>query len=337
MVLLRFSDTELAPIKKFSNLPEESSNVLANFAESLHSCLSMWHKKLETFRAKGKKVAIFGAGHLAVKFINFYGLDKLVDCIIDDHPKKVGMLLPGSNIPVVSSEQIQLRGIQICISTLNPESEVKVRKKLTRFLDEGGQFISAFNQNSKNILDDLPLNKVNDEVFVVSDEIVSLDSRAFNFIKQRAIQTPRGRARICMHKKSADTLHEMFIGIRSDSYIRPHKHKNKTESFHLVEGNADIIILTDDGEISDIIELSFEKKIYYRLDTSKYHTLLINSPVLVLHEITNGPFDRLQSDYASFSPEEENTESNEYIRRLRLQVISWKKKLARDTLRTNSA
>ena len=82
----------------------------------------------------------------------------------------------------------------------------------------------------------------------------------------------------------------MLIGIRADSYIRPHKHEKKVESFHLVEGTADIVILNDVGDVTDVIELSPERSFFYRLAQPRYHTLLINSPVLVIHEVTNGPF-----------------------------------------------
>ena len=111
----------------------------------------------------------------------------------------------------------------------------------------------------------LPLNKINDEVFIASDEIVRFDSREVDFIRECALQNTRGRARICAHKNPTDTLHEMLIAIRSDSYIRPHRHKKKVESFHLVEGIADIIILEDDGEVSDVVEFGPDRNFYYRL------------------------------------------------------------------------
>ncbi|MBT5549674.1 MAG: cupin fold metalloprotein, WbuC family [Nitrospina sp.] len=173
---------------------------------------------------------------------------------------------------------------------------------------------------------DLALDKINEEVFIASDEIVRFDSRAVAFIRERALQNLRGRARICAHKKTTDSLHEMLIGIRSDSYIRPHRHEEKIESFHLVEGAADIVILTDDGDISDLIKLGPDKNFYYRLDLHRYHTLLINSPVLVIHEITNGPFDPTKCDFASFSPPEGDPAAIDYIEKLKLNVKSWENK-----------
>lgn len=154
------------------------------------------------------------------------------------------------------------------------------------------------------MINDLPLKKINDEVFLATQDIVRLDHRAVEFIKEQAINSPRGRARICAHKNPSDNLHEMIIAIMSNSYIRPHRHHNKIESFHLIEGRADIVILNEEGVIVDIVRLGKEHCFYYRLNTTHYHTLIIHSPILVIHEITNGPFDVSASDYAKFSPDD---------------------------------
>ena len=171
----------------------------------------------------------------------------------------------------------------------------------------------------------LPFVKINDEVFVASDPIVRFDSRAVEFIRESAVNNSRGRARICAHKQPTDTLHEMLIAIRADSYIRPHRHHNKVESFHLVEGAADIVVLSEEGALLDIIELSQESNFYYRLDTPQYHTLLINSPVLVIHEITNGPFVPEGGDAAEFAPPEGDSAAPAYIDALRRQASEWKR------------
>ncbi|MBU3540825.1 WbuC family cupin fold metalloprotein [Polynucleobacter sp. UB-Tiil-W10] len=167
----------------------------------------------------------------------------------------------------------------------------------------------------------LPLRKVNDEVFMATDEVIRFDSRYVDLIKQSAAKNARGRARICAHRGPSDILHEMLIAIRSDSYIRPHRHHQKVESFHLVDGLVDVVVLNEDGSIADVVELSHQGNFYYRLDLPRYHTLLIHSPVLVIHEITNGPFEATQSDWGSFSPAEGSVEVTAYISQLRKEVL----------------
>jgi cupin fold WbuC family metalloprotein len=170
-------------------------------------------------------------------------------------------------------------------------------------------------------MNNLPLKKLSDEVYLATDDIVRLDQRAVEFIKQQAIASPRKRARICAHKSPDDTLHEMVIAILAESYIRPHRHHGKIESFHLIEGRADIVILNEEGEIVDVVKLGGEHCFYYRLNTPYYHTLIIHSPILVIHEITNGPFDVKASDFASFSPEDHHqADSVNYINHLKQKI-----------------
>ena len=166
----------------------------------------------------------------------------------------------------------------------------------------------------------LPLRKINEEVFLATDEIVRFDHRAVEFIKKQALSNKRGRARICAHKSNDDSLHEMLIAMRSDSYIRPHRHHNKVESFHLIEGSADIVILNAEGEIIELIKLGPGNNFYYRLDAPHYHTLLIHSPILVIHEITNGPFNSTASDFANFAPTEEDCKVAEYMVSIKLKL-----------------
>jgi len=160
----------------------------------------------------------------------------------------------------------------------------------------------------------------NNQIFHAADKIVSFNKEVVGFLKGQAIKNIKGRSRVCMHNKPEDILHEMIIAITSDSYIRPHRHINKIESFHLIEGEADIVIFSNNGEIQEVISFGESGNFYYRLNTSKYHTLIIYSPVLVIHEITNGPFDPSVSDFAEFSPEEGSEGVGAYVDELRVRV-----------------
>jgi hypothetical protein len=121
-----------------------NAGLLTGFARALEDSKARWHEDLETCRARGERVAVFGAGHLAVKFINFLGLALYLDCVVDDHPRKRGLLMPGSMLPIVASDQLDSRGIKLCLSTLSPESEIKVRSKLQHYFSSGGRMVSAF-------------------------------------------------------------------------------------------------------------------------------------------------------------------------------------------------
>lgn len=151
------------------------------------------------------------------------------------------------------------------------------------------------------------LRRINDEVYVAEEAIVQIGSERIAFLKTKAAESLRRRARICVHRSSEDRLHEMLIAICADSYIHPHKHLGKSESFHIVEGIVDVVVFEDSGAIREVIPLgdaNSGRSFFYRLADSLFHTLLIRSQVLVVHEVTNGPFLRDEAVLAPFAPPE---------------------------------
>jgi cupin fold WbuC family metalloprotein len=151
------------------------------------------------------------------------------------------------------------------------------------------------------------LTRINDEVFAADDRIVRLGAPHVTFLRERAVMSPRRRARICAHRGSGDGVQEMLIAACADSYIRPHKHPGKIESFHVVAGSVDVVVLDDGGAIIEVIELgdfASGRPFYYRLADCLFHTLLIHSSILVMHEVTDGPFVADATVLAPFAPPE---------------------------------
>lgn len=154
------------------------------------------------------------------------------------------------------------------------------------------------------------LNKLNDEVLVADEPIVRLSSGDIASLKQQALANPRRRIRVCTHPDTNDWLHEMLIVHTRGTYVRPHKHLNKSESVHIIEGEVDIVFLDDAGAVIDVVRLGdfrSGREFYCRANLQLYHTLLITTEFLVFHEITNGPFRREDSVFATWAPEESNT------------------------------
>lgn len=116
----------------------------ANFARRYPEFRERLKSLFENWQRSGKKTAIFGAGHLAAKFVNMYGLAHLIDCVIDDNPDKRVLLMPGSRLAIRGSAELDERAIDLCLLSLSPESEQKVRAKNQPFLDRGGSFLSIF-------------------------------------------------------------------------------------------------------------------------------------------------------------------------------------------------
>lgn len=166
--------------------------------------------------------------------------------------------------------------------------------------------------------------KISDEVWVARQPVVRVDARDIADLAALARTAPRGRVRLCAHPDSGDPLHEMFIALRGDCYIRPHRHHGKSESFHLVSGRVDVVIFDDTGGVNEVVSLAASDDrtaFFYRLAAPMFHTLLIRSEVLVIHEITNGPFVPGDAEQASWAPvETDDTAARAYLADLSRRV-----------------
>jgi len=157
----------------------------------------------------------------------------------------------------------------------------------------------------------MKLRKINDDVFYAEEAVVRWGPEEIEFVARRAAESPRLRARICGHRDPVDRLHEMIIGLDRRGYVRPHKHRDRAESFHVFAGSADVVIFDDAGVVREVVTLgdgSTDLR-YYRLNTSAFHTVLVRSPTFVVHETTLGPFDAGDTEFAAWAPQEGESEA----------------------------
>ena len=177
------------------------------------------------------------------------------------------------------------------------------------------------------------VKQFNEEVLFAVDPIVKIGFEDIQWLKEQARVNARHRIRVCVHRDTEDTLHEMFIVHARGAYVRPHKHLGKSESFHVIEGEVDVVFFDENGGITEVVPMgnySSQKRFFYRVGTPSFHTLLITSEVLVFHETTEGPFRREDTVFAPFAPDEtEPTVTREFQERLAESVE--RLKFARET------
>lgn len=107
---------------------------------------------LKEYSDAGKKVALFGAGHLAAKFLNLFETSQFIYAVIDDNQNKSGLHMPGSMVAIKPSSILISEKVDLCLLSLNPESEAKVISKNTLYLESGGEFKSIFRLSKLNLL-----------------------------------------------------------------------------------------------------------------------------------------------------------------------------------------
>jgi hypothetical protein len=102
------------------------------------------HDYLESHRQNAKKIALFGAGHLASVFINILDVGSYFEFVVDDNPHKQSLYMPGSGLPIKPSRALVDENIELCLLSLNPLGEDKVIGNNGDFISGGGAFASIF-------------------------------------------------------------------------------------------------------------------------------------------------------------------------------------------------
>jgi len=91
-----------------------------------------------------RKLMLFGAGHHACAFINYFSLKDFFECVIDDDPNKQRLFMPKSRLPVVKSEALFNENKALCVFSLMPVHEEKILSRHSEFLQKGGEVRSIF-------------------------------------------------------------------------------------------------------------------------------------------------------------------------------------------------
>lgn len=151
------------------------------------------------------------------------------------------------------------------------------------------------------------VKQVNPEILVATDAFVSVTDGFVDSLEHGVAATSRGRMRLCAHRAADEPIHEMLIALSKATYIRPHRHAGKSESVHVIKGHGDLVRFDESGRLHDVLRIGPHGSgycFYYRMATPEYHTLIVRSDVLVVHETTNGPFRPTGTEFAPWAPDE---------------------------------
>jgi hypothetical protein len=93
----------------------------------------------------GGHVALFGAGHQAIMFANALAVVPSISYVVDDDPKKVGMIPPGFSERIRPSLQLlEDMRVRACLIAVSPRAESKVRSLLQPLSARGVRLHSIF-------------------------------------------------------------------------------------------------------------------------------------------------------------------------------------------------
>ena len=130
------------------NLKEEESFGVGNFetyeifAKRVKDSKDELVRCLSNLKHNGKSIISIGATSKSTTVFNYCGIDSsLIDCITDTTPDKQNLLAPGSHIPVVDRESVNLNDYDYAFLGAWNFKEV-IANKESDFVQNGGQFIT---------------------------------------------------------------------------------------------------------------------------------------------------------------------------------------------------
>ncbi len=94
----------------------ESATFYQDFASKAEITRSQVHDQFREFKAKGQRVAAYGAAAKGSTFLNFCGLTlEDIEFVVDRSPHKQGKLMPGTHIPILSCEELGNRAPEVTL------------------------------------------------------------------------------------------------------------------------------------------------------------------------------------------------------------------------------
>jgi dTDP-4-dehydrorhamnose reductase len=158
------------------------------------------------------------------------------------------------------------------------------------------------------------LTEVAEGVFYSRYPLPLIDHEVIEHLKQVASTCQLRRARFCAHLSPDADQHDMLIVSHRDTYVTPHRHLTRSETFVVLEGIADLILFDENGAVEKTVKMgppSSGYPFFYRMPAGQYHSMSIESELLLTVESTKGPFNLDDREHASWAPAFKDTENGQ--------------------------
>ncbi len=137
---------------------------------------------------------------------------------------------------------------------------------------------------------------------------VKVDQRLIRELRQISEENDNANVRVCLHESPQAAFHDMIILERAGRYYRPHKHLQKGETWHIMEGTMGVFVFDADGNLIEANTISAGE--IYRLSLDTYHALIPLSDAIIYHESKPGPFlGQEDSLYPEWAPDGSDPEA----------------------------
>jgi cupin fold WbuC family metalloprotein len=146
--------------------------------------------------------------------------------------------------------------------------------------------------------------------------IKTITSDNLNTLAGKAAQTPRLRAHLNVHESLDAAVQRLFVATEPGTYMRPHRHpeSHKWEFFLVLEGEIDLLIFNDAGQVIQRTSMSPTATRAVEIPPDAWHAYVCMQSGTVALEVKQGAYiPTPEHDFAPWSPAENTAEVADYL------------------------
>jgi len=142
-----------------------------------------------------------------------------------------------------------------------------------------------------------------------------IDNKLIDQVVANAKESPRLRMNYNFHPELTDPVQRLINALEPWTYIRPHKHTTKEESFVLLRGTVLAVVFNEDGTIRDYCVLNSANGILgVEFEENAFHMLTSLESGSAVYEIKEGPFiPHTEDSSAPWAPGEGTPEARVFL------------------------
>ena len=107
----------------------DTTNQVARFPARVHEIKQFWLDRINSMRADGKRLVLWGGGSKAVSFLSTLKIGDQIAAVVDINPYKQGKFIPGTGHAVVGPGELK-RLRPDCVILMNRIYENEIRRQL---------------------------------------------------------------------------------------------------------------------------------------------------------------------------------------------------------------
>ena len=122
-----------------------SAQLIEHFGEKVYQIRENVIENLNNLKKNGQKIIGYGAPAKTTTALNYFGISKEIDYIIEDNPLKVGKFVPGVNIQIRDKKKQKTKLDSVIVLAWNFFDEIKKNNQ-----DLSDNFINIKKLEKKN-------------------------------------------------------------------------------------------------------------------------------------------------------------------------------------------